>query len=61
MGGHGSLMGRAACEQTVNRPVRYEQLDVPAFSDMIRNTTIPVINSTDVNSFASEIASRKNW
>ena len=56
LGGHGSLMGRVALEQTVNRPVRYGQVDVSAFSDMIGSITIPVINNTDVNVFASDIS-----
>ena len=49
-------MGRVALEQTVNRPVRYGQVDVSAFSDMIGSITIPVINNTDVNVFASDIS-----
>ena len=55
MGGHGSLIGRVACEESVNRPIRYEQVDVSAFSDMIGNVPIPLIDNNDVNSIANNI------
>ena len=54
--GHGSLMGKVVCEQTVNRPVRYEQVDVSAFSDMIGIIIIPLINNNDVHAIANDIS-----
>ena len=56
LGGHGSLFGRETCKQTVNRPVKYEQVDISAFSDMIGNIPIPIINNNDVNTIANDIS-----
>ena len=49
-------MGKVVCEQTLNRPVRYEQIDVSAFSDMIGIITIPLINNNDVHAIANDIS-----
>ena len=49
-------MGKVVCEQTLNRPDRYEQIDVSAFSDMIGIITIPLINNNAVHAIPNDIS-----
>ena len=55
--GHGSLMGQGgAQEQMGNRPVRYEQIDVPIFLNKIRDIPIPINYTNDVTELANNIS-----
>ena len=56
LGGHGCLMGQKTQNRAANRPIRYEQIDVPAFSNIIRDISIPINDINDVNSLANGIS-----
>ena len=57
LGGHGSLTGRGGAQERMgNRPVRYEQIDVPIFLNKIRDIPIPINYTNDVNELANNIS-----
>ena len=45
-----------ACTQTVNKPIKYEQVDTSVFSNAIGNVPIPVISNNDVNAIVNDIS-----
>ena len=56
LGGHGSLMGQVVHERCINRSLRYKDIDISKFSDMIQNVPVPVNNDNDVHSLALNIS-----
>ena len=55
LGGHGSLMGQAARGRLANRPIKFGQIDLPAFSNTLNVTPIPEV-ITDTHTLADNIS-----
>ena len=56
LGGHAALMGHARQDRMVSRPVRYDQIDVADFSNMIRDMPIPLNEFNDISQLAGDIS-----
>ena len=56
LGGHASLMGHDFQDRLTNRPIRYEHIDISAFSNMIGDIPLPLVDNNDANLLADNIS-----